>query len=399
MSKRLISPNLKHLVKSYKDPSITGAVLEGSSRSTKTWSGIDFINLIATRYEPKGCTIHILRETYNSFKTTLFDDFKRRFRDLGIVTPFEYDIKNITEFNIFKTKVHLIGADTPSKAMGSGCDYFFGNEAVHIQKEIFDQKEMRCRKFWWLDYNPSFEQHYIYDSVISRPDVSYLRTTFLDNPYISDTERNKILSYDPGNPENVKNGTASQYDWDVYGLGKRAAPKGLIFPNWNTYKTLPEELDYYKMFVVDWGGTDPTTLTELNINRKTKSIFLKEHVYQPEILNQEFIDIIKQLNPEKNEVVCDSARRDKIYELASAGINAFGSKKGKNSIVDGIDIVKEYDLYIQEDSVNAKKEFNSYKWATDKTTGKALNKPEDNNNHIIDPLRYGMRYYHLNYML
>jgi hypothetical protein len=46
-----------------------GAGLEGSSRSGKTWSGVDII--ICYVYEPNGCTINIYRETYNEFKTTL----------------------------------------------------------------------------------------------------------------------------------------------------------------------------------------------------------------------------------------------------------------------------------------------------------------------------------------
>ena len=394
---RKINPNLKHLVKSTKN-NYRGIVLEGSSRSGKTWSIIDFLVYYSSKIET-GLTINIIKETYNSFKTTLYEDFKRRFPDYGIKTPFSDNIKEIQSFNLLGNKINLIGADKPSKYLGAGSDIFWINEAVHVQREIFDQAEMRCRKFFILDYNPSFEDHYIYDSVITRPDVAYLRTTFLDNPFVSDHERKKIMSYNPGNPENVKNGTADEYMHQVYALGLRASPKGLIFAKWKEYEELPYDLEYYTMYVVDWGGTDPTTLTELNINRKLKRIYIKEHLYKPEILNNDFIELIRRVNPENNEVVCDSARADKIFELVCANINAFGSKKGKNSIVDGIDIVKQYDLYVHKDSINAKKELNSYKWAVDKTTGKALNKPEDANNHIIDPLRYGMRYYHLNYML
>jgi len=42
-----------------------GAALEGSSRSGKTWSGVDIIIWLCLYYEPKGCTINIYRETYN----------------------------------------------------------------------------------------------------------------------------------------------------------------------------------------------------------------------------------------------------------------------------------------------------------------------------------------------
>lgn len=393
---RKVNPNLRHIAKNHNKK--RGIVLEGSSRSGKTWSIIDSLVWYTSTIRT-GLTINIIKETYNSFKTTLYEDFKRRLPDYGIASPFDYNIKDITTFNLLGSKINLIGADKPSKYLGAGSDIIWINEAVHVQKEVFDQAEMRCRLFFILDYNPSFEDHYIYDSVITRPDVAYLRTTFLDNPFISDSERNKILSYDPDNPDNVKSGTADDYMWQVYGLGMRASPKGLIFNNWDTYKDLPTDLEYYTMFVVDWGGTDPTTLAELNVNRKLKRIYIKEHVYQPEILNQEFINKVLEVNPNNNEVICDSARRDKIYELQMAGINAFGSKKGANSIIDGIDIIKSYKVFIHEESVNAKNEFNSYKWAISPSTGKHTNKPEDKNNHIIDPTRYGMRYYHLNYML
>ena len=55
-----------------------GVVLEGSSRSTKTFSGIFLIMyLCLVKHKEDGCTINIYRETYNEFKTTLYDDFKR----------------------------------------------------------------------------------------------------------------------------------------------------------------------------------------------------------------------------------------------------------------------------------------------------------------------------------
>lgn len=391
---RKVNPNLKHIVKNHDKK--RGIVLEGSSRSGKTWSIIDALVWYTSTIQT-GLTINIIKETYNGFKTTLYEDFKRRLPDYGISSPFDNNIKDITTFNLLGSKINLIGADKPSKYLGAGCDIFWINEAVHVQREVFDQSEMRCRKFFILDYNPSFEEHYIYDSIITRPDVAYLRTTFLDNPFVGDQERNKILSYDPGNPDNVKNGTADEYMHQVYALGMRASPKGLIYPDWKEYKTLPKDIDLYKMFVIDWGGTDPTTFTELNVSRKYKRVYIKEHIYQPQILNAKLIKKIWKLNPDNMEVICDNARSDKIFELSSADINAFGFNKGL--INDGIDLVKDYELYVHHQSTNAKSELNSYKWAVNKITGKALNKPEDKNNHILDPLRYGMRYYHINYML
>lgn len=393
---RKINPNLKVLNKSFIIDNKRGVVLEGSSRSGKTWSIIDFLIKYTARNE-SGLTINIIRETYNSFKTTLYEDFKRRLPQFGINNQFTDGIKEIQSFDLLGSKINLIGADKPSKYLGAGSDIFWINEAIHVQKEIFDQAEMRCRKFWILDYNPSFEESWIYNSVTTREDVNYFQSTFLNNPFISIHEKNKILSYDPANPINIKNGTADEYMWKVYGLGLRASPKGVIFKYWSEYDQLPDDLDFYTVFIVDWGGNDPTVLGELNVNKKLRHCYVKQHVYQSDILNRDFINKNLEVNPRNHETICDSARKDKILELVMAGINAFGATKGEGSILDGIDIMKQYKLFIHKDSHETKKEFNSYSWAIDKLSGKCLNVPEDKNNHMIDAIRYGLRYYHRNF--
>ena len=69
------------------------------------------------------------------------------------------------------------------------------------------------------------------------------------------------------------------------------------------------------------------------------------------------------------------------------GLNAKPCVKGKDSINFGINLMKQYNLNITEDSLNLRKEFRSYKWATDKN-GKETGKPIDNFNHGIDAARY-----------
>ena len=392
---RKINKNLIQLRKSYNSGQ-SGCVLEGSSRSGKTYSSIDFLVYLASRLEIKG-TLNIIKETYNSFKTTLYEDFKRRLPQFGIKSPFDYDIQDIQTFKIFDLKINLIGADKPSKFHGASCDFMWINESVHVAKKIFDQGEMRCRKFWWMDYNPSFEKHYIYDTVIPRPDVDYLKTTYEDNDFISEKELNKILSYDPNNPDNIKNGTADAYMWNVYGLGKRTAQKGLVFKQWFEYTELNEDYDYLTLFGIDWGGNDPTTLIEVNFRRDKPEMYIKEHLYQPLILNNDLATLIKEVNPNNVEVVCDSARKDPRFELMNHGINAIGATKGQGSIIDGIRNMQQYKIFIHTDSENAKNEFNTYRYVVDQKTDKVLNVPEDDNNHIIDPARYCTRYYHLLY--
>jgi len=66
-----------------------------------------------------------------------------------------------------------------------------------------------------------------------------------------------------------------------------------------------------------------------------------------------------------------------------AGINALGATKGEGSVIDGIERLQEFDIFIHEKSENAIREFKTYKWIKDELTGKFLNEPEDCNNHCF----------------
>jgi phage terminase large subunit len=92
-------------------------------------------------------------------------------------------------------------------------------------------------------------------------------------------------------------------------------------------------------------------------------------------------------------VICDSARRDKKDELLMAGIQAIGATKGEGSIIDGIERLQEFEIFIYKDSENIKNEFKTYKRVQDKITGNYLDIPEDKNNHAIDAIRYGARFF------
>jgi phage terminase large subunit len=64
-----------------------------------------------------------------------------------------------------------------------------------------------------------------------------------------------------------------------------------------------------------------------------------------------------------------------------------GVKKGADSIMFGINLLKGYSINVHSSSKNLIKELEQYKWKVDRN-GDSLNVPIDGYNHAIDALRY-----------
>ena len=69
------------------------------------------------------------------------------------------------------------------------------------------------------------------------------------------------------------------------------------------------------------------------------------------------------------------------------GLTITATKKGRDSIVNGIALLQEYDILVTKTSTDLIKELRNYRWDRDKE-GTALNKPIDDFNHGLDALRY-----------
>lgn len=406
MSNRVINPNLKFLHKSLKEGK-TGAILEGSSRSGKTWSSVDFIVYLCSTIET-GATINIIKETYNSFKTTLYEDFNRRLPMYGIKSPFS-DKQEVAQFKLFGNQINLLGADKESKFHGAGCDYFYVNEALDVSNAIFDQAEQRCRKFWWMDYNPKATEHWIFNKVCNRAGVSFLKTTFLDNPFVSANEKRKILSYEPTHPEdrhlpvdkrrphpiNIAQGTADDYMWNVYGLGLRSAPEGLIFPNVEWIDKFPENLEkiYYGS---DIGQTEsPSTVAKVGIDKLATvaspgNMYIECLAHEPTPSTNDYIRLLNTCVQKNTVVWADSAEPGYISAARQAGMQVLGVNKFPGSIMYGIGIMKNYKIHLVKNQHYQAflKEQTNYKKR--EVNGIKLDEPIDDHNHIWDGARYAV---------
>jgi phage terminase large subunit len=218
--------------------------------------------------------------------------------------------------------------------------------------------------------------------------VAYLHSTFRDNPFISYTERKKILSYEP-NEHNTAQGTADDYMWRVYGLGERTSRDGLVVKKWTKYSIDPDSYDL-KVFGMDFGyANDPTACTQLIINKE--KLYLRQIIYETGLLNTHIYARLQHVD--KNcYIACDNENKS-VDDLRLMGLSVIEAVKGPDSVRFGIAKLNSYEIFVHEDSHDLMNELYNYCYTTDKKTGNSLNIPIDKFNHAIDSVRYGLTLY------
>jgi len=344
-------------------------IFQGSSRASKTYNILIYFIYKLLNEENK--TLSIVRKTLPALKGSVLRDLKE--------ILLKFDLYNQNDwhsvdgyYQLGSNMIEWFSVDDETKLRGRKRDYLFINEATEVSYDEYIQLMLRTSDLTVMDLNPSLWKSWIYD-LEGQPDVNYNITTYKDNPFLSEVQVKEIEKLKDRDP-NL---------WRVFGLGERGLPTKMVFSHQQKYSTLPEGSKLLG-YGIDWGYSHPSTL--IQVHKNGDSIYCQELVYLRNATIPDFIYKIKDLDINlKEDFICDSASPQSIEELRRQGINAKPVKK--NSILHGIDLIKRSNFFIHESSTNLENELLSYVWKTDKN-GNNLDEPVDDNNHLIDPLRY-----------
>lgn len=364
-----LNPNLPFIEQTFKSGKRI-AILQGGSRSGKTYSALQWI--IRTSVNYTGLTYSIVRKTLPALKASAMRDFFQILKDAGLYSESDHN-KTENTYNLNGNLIEFFSTDDSQKLRGRKRDILFCNEANELDLEDWRQLLLRTTGKAIIDYNPSDFEHWIYDQVIPRGDAELLITTFKDNPHLSSNLKAEIEMLEQIDPEY----------WKVFGLGLRGQLKGLIFSNWQEFNSIPD-VAKFKGFGLDWGFTnDPTAV--VGVWQNGMDIYVKECVYERGLTNHDIANRLKDFVNNRDEIFADSAEPKSIEEIYRLGFNIKPTQKGKDSILTSIDVLKRFKIYLI--GSNIVKEFKTYKWKVDKAD-KPINEPVDYNNHAIDALRY-----------
>jgi phage terminase large subunit len=345
---------------------------QGGTSSSKTWSILQLLLILAIK--KNNLVISVVSETLPHIKRGAMRDFIMMLRNEGLYKE-QYHDKTNNAFHFGSSFIEFFGADSEDKVRGPRRDVLFLNECNNIKQSTFDQLEVRTKERIYLDYNP-VQEFWVHEMMQYRDDFDYIHSTYKDNDLLDD----RIV-------KSIEQRKHIENWWRVYGKGETGQLEGLVFDNWQQVDIFPDKAKRV-CWGMDFGFTnDPTTIVK--VGYYDGAIYLDEELYRTGMTNNEIANFIKQ--NKYSEVIADSAEPKSIEEIYRHGINIRGAVKGKDSIMYGIDIMKEYPLRVTKRSTNLIKELRNYNWQKDKE-GKKINKPIDMFNHAIDAARYGIMY-------
>lgn len=347
--------------------------VQGGTSAGKTIGIIEVLIDLAQRDTTPKLT-SIVSESFPHLKRGAIRDF------LLIMKEHNYFVDarwNKTDYSYtFETGsiIEFFSVDQAGKVRGPRRDRLFVNEANNISLESFEQLEVRTKEFIFLDWNPVTDFWFYSEVQQKRSDVDHIVLTYKDNEALS---KEIVASI-----EQRKNRTGW---WAVYGLGQLGEVEGKIYKDWAIIDDIPHEARLER-YGLDFGySNDPSAIIALYYYNG--GYIFDEIAFQKELSNKQIADII--LNYEKAIVVADSAEPKSIDEIGLYGLTIVPSKKGKDSVRNGIQVVQQQRISVTKRSVNLIKEYRNYLWQTDKD-GKILNEPEHQFSHSMDACRYAL---------
>lgn len=343
----------------------------------------------------------VVRKVGRTLKDSCYSDLRWAIHRLG-VDAYWKATSSPMELTYTPTgqKILFRGLDDPLKITSISVPVGFINfvwieEAYEISKESdFDMLDESVRgelpdgyfKRITVTFNPWNERHWLKARFFDREsgDTLALTTTYQCNEWLDESDLKLFEEMKKRNPRR----------YQVAGLGNWGVTDGLVYENWKEEVfTLSDVRDCVTVSALDWGYTnDPTAFFIGFINLEQKRLYIWDELYEKGLSNKRIFERITEMGYGKERITADSAEPKSIDELKGYGLRIKGAKKGKDSIMNGIQWVQDLEIIIHPRCVNFLTEIGSYTWKEDKF-GKKLNEPVDEGNHLMDCLRYSVEDY------
>ena len=378
-------------------------VCKGSRGSKKSKTTALFFIYSMMKYP--GANLLVVRKVYRTLKDSCFTDLKWAINTLGVQDYWSVK-ESPLEIIYIPTgqKILFRGLDDPLKVTsitvetGNLC-WAWIEEAYEINKEqdfnMLDESirgtvEEPLYKQITLTFNPWNERHWLKKRFFDVEDENIMAktTNYMCNEWLDDSDKKLFEDMKKNNPRR----------YQVAGLGNWGIVEGLVYENWEEkgfdVNEISKRRGVKSAFGLDFGYTnDPSAFFCGLIDVANKEIYVFDEIYKNAMKNRQIAEEIIRKGYGKERIVADSQEPksiDELYDLGLKGIRK--SRKGRDSINNGVQYIQDYKIIIHPRCVNFITEISNYMWDKDKFDN-PINKPVDDFNHLMDAMRYALESY------
>ena len=378
-------------------------VCKGSRGSKKSKTTALFFIYSMMKYP--GANLLVVRKVYRTLKDSCFTDLKWAINILGVQDYWSVK-ESPLEIIYIPTgqKILFRGLDDPLKVTsitvetGNLC-WAWIEEAYEINREqdfnMLDESirgtvEEPLYKQITLTFNPWNERHWLKKRFFDVEDENIMAktTNYMCNEWLDESDKKLFEDMKKNNPRR----------YQVAGLGNWGIVEGLVYENWEEKEFDVNEISKRKgvksAFGLDFGYTnDPSAFFCGLIDVANKEIYVFDEIYKNAMKNRQIAEEIIRKGYGKEKIVADSQEPksiDELYDLGLKGIRK--SRKGRDSINNGVQYIQDYKIIIHPRCVNFITEISNYMWDKDKFDN-PVNKPVDDFNHLMDAMRYALESY------
>ena len=352
-------------------------IVKGGTSASKTISILCLLIDYAIKNEGK--EISVVSESVPHLRRGALKDFLGILKGLNRYKDTQFNKSTLKYTFTNGSYIEFFSTDQPDKLRGARRSDLYINECNNVPFDAYTQLAVRTSGTIWLDYNPS-NLFWVDKELIGKEDTDYITLTYKDNNALPDTIVREIEKA----RDKAKTSTYWANWWKVYGLGLQGNLEGVCIPDWKEIDNIPEEARLLA-YGMDFGySVDPTTLIALY--KWNDAYIYDEVLYKKGMLNRDISRYLTQLDVTEN-IVADSAEPKSIAELKGYGHSIYGVTKGRDSVVYGLNLINQNEIYVTARSKNLKRELAGYVWAKDKE-GNQLQKPTGEHPDCIDAARY-----------
>lgn len=377
-------------------------VVKGSRASKK--SSTQSLKVIMEIMENTCVNWLVVRKTERTLRDSCFAQLKWAMRQLKVERYFKYSVSPL-EITYIPTgqKILFRGLDDPLKVtsitveVGALCRLWIEEAYEIMSEDAFNRLDESIRGQLpngmyhqvVLTFNPWSDRHWLKKRFFDEPseNVLALTTNYMCNEFLGESDL-ALFEEMKKNPKRYK----------VAGLGEWGVVDGLVYENWKEQDFSIDEVrklpGVKAIFGLDFGyTTDPTALFCGVVDVAERRLYVFDELYERALTNRAIAERVQRLGYAKEAIIADCAEPKSITELREFGLTrARASKKGADSILNGVQRIQDYEIIVHPRCVNFLTEISQYQWEKDRF-GKYTGKPEDDNNHLMDAMRYAFEKY------